>query len=165
MNENSIVCLVGILLLLSPFLLATHDRHKRYPIVEVKELERKRIPNERIDGMPLPGTREAVIYQANHWQDLRPYTEGTTIAGARTRVVTRIGRNRYQISAVDWHTEPPRKPAGMSDERYIRHLQETGWTVRNSDDMEIIEGEVVDEHLLDVGRPLLQGKNKSLARR
>jgi hypothetical protein len=131
MDFDSINCLVGILILASPFILNFFDEHRKYPIVEVKELRRYEEPDVRMDGSPAPGCREVVEYQANHWQDLRPYTEGTTIEGNRTRVVTRTGKNRYTISSEAWHTERPKKPIGMSDARYAQYLRDNGWPVRD----------------------------------
>ena len=133
MNDNSLNCLIGILLVAGVFLSMRRDEgsYKRIRLVEVKEIARRQETDERIDGEPIYGEcREVVIIQANGIHDLKRWTDGTTIEGARTRVHTVLGNNMYMLSSVAWHTDPPKKHRGESVSQYAARLRANGWRVR-----------------------------------
>jgi hypothetical protein len=54
---------------------------------------------------------------------------GTAAPGNVTRTFTRVGRATWEISEVDWHTQPPPKPAGVSWGDYYAALKKDGWRV------------------------------------
>jgi hypothetical protein len=83
-------------------LLTLKDPYETY--VEPKILSIREEPNKRMDGTPVPGTRQVITVQANDYKEAGQFREGITIAGNVSKVATRVGRNRWELTVEVWDT-------------------------------------------------------------
>lgn len=72
------------------------------PYVESKILGSYTKQNRTTSGKPVEGTHTAWRIQADNWYDARRYVQGTTIAGDRTRTLSQVGKNEWEIDVEEW---------------------------------------------------------------
>ena len=134
--DEIVNCLIFLLILLGSAISIKRDRNwKSLPRTEFMDMGKREEPREYIDGSPAPGTRTVWRVQASDADIERLMRSGTTAQGNVTRVFTRVGKrdwnhlpsNKFDISVVDWKTEPPPKPDGVSWDDYFAALQKAGW--------------------------------------
>jgi hypothetical protein len=136
MNDTIINGAIFVVIVIAAFAMLTRDKSawRRLPRPGTKVLEHWQENDVDMGGNPRAGCREAWLVQANS-RTVSELRAGMTIQGDRSKVATRVpslGPHRWIISSEKWHTEPPRRPAGMSAEKYVETLRRNGWTVRDA---------------------------------
>lgn len=72
------------------------------PYIESKVLGSYKKENHNTAGRRVTGTHTAWRIQADNWYDARKYVQGTTIAGNRTRTLSQVGKNEWEIDIEEW---------------------------------------------------------------
>jgi hypothetical protein len=87
---------------------------------EYKYLGKRQEPRVSMSGRMLPGCRDVYSFEANSSQEIRENFFGdTTHPGNVTRVYTRVGRGRWDVSYENWDT-----PIGNGKDISLKEYQE-----------------------------------------